>query len=110
MLEAAHPSYKPGVAREQLKVGAVEELFGDLTGLRRQYRASYEAIAAWIKHDLEGRTRAATVVALLWLYGLLFGGCASTAGQAQWADPLFAGRTLRGGTVLVVCNAYAPAI
>jgi hypothetical protein len=110
MLEAAHPSYKPRVPREQLKVAAVDELFGDLTGLRRQYRASYEAIAAWIKHDLEGRTRAATVVALLGLCGLLFGGCASTAVQAQWADPQFAGRSLRGATALVVCNTSAPVI
>src|SRR4030095_7770792 len=110
MLEAAHPSYKPRVPREQLKVAAVDELFGDLTGLRRQYRASYETIAAWIKHDLEGRTRAATVVALLGLCGLLVGGCASTAVQAQWTDPLFAGRYLRCATVLVLCNANAPAI
>jgi hypothetical protein len=52
----------------------------------------------------------ATAVALLTLCGLLVGGCASTAIQAQWADPLFAGRSLRGSTVLVVCNASAPAI
>jgi impB/mucB/samB family len=89
---------------------SIDELFGDLTGLRRQYRASYEAIAARIKHDLEGRTRAATVVTLLGLCGLLFGGCASTAVQAQWADPQFAGRSLRGATALVVCNTSAPAI
>jgi hypothetical protein len=49
-------------------------------------------------------------MALLGLCGLLVGGCASTAIQAQWADPLFAGRSLRGATVLVVCNANAPAI
>jgi len=55
---------------------------------------------------LESRAWAA-VVALLGLYGLLVGGCASTAVQAQWADPLFAGRSLRGATVLVVCNASA---
>ena len=52
----------------------------------------------------------ATAVALLTLCGLLVGGCASTAIQAQWADPLFAGRSLRGATVLVVCSANAPAI
>jgi hypothetical protein len=52
----------------------------------------------------------ATTAALLGLCGLLVGGCASTAIQAQWADPLFAGRSLRGATVLVVCNAQAPAI
>jgi hypothetical protein len=56
---------------------------------------------------LEGRALVATVT-LLGLCGLLVGGCASTAVQAQWADPLFAGRSLRGATVLVVCNAQAP--
>jgi hypothetical protein len=59
---------------------------------------------------LESRTRAVTVVALLGLCGLLVGGCASTAIQAQWADPQFAGRSLRGATVLVVCDASATAI
>jgi hypothetical protein len=58
---------------------------------------------------LECRAWFAAVV-LLGLCGLLVGGCASTAIQAQWADPLFAGRSLRGATVLVVCNANAPAI
>jgi hypothetical protein len=52
----------------------------------------------------------AAAVTLLGLYGLLVGGCASTAIQAQWADPLFAGRSLRGAPVLVVCNAPAPAM
>ena len=61
-------------------------------------------------HWLESRTRAVTVVALLGLCGLLVGGCASTAVQAQWADPQFAGRSLRGATVLVVCDASAAAI
>src|SRR5215475_5212441 len=61
--------------------------------------------AAW----LESRAWVAAM-ALLGLCGLLVGGCASTAIQAQWADPLFAGRSLRGATVLVVCNAHAPAI
>jgi hypothetical protein len=60
-------------------------------------------------HWLESRTWFAAVV-LLGLYGLLAGGCASTAVQARWTDPLFAGRSLRGATVLVVCNAQAPAI
>jgi hypothetical protein len=61
--------------------------------------------AAW----LQSRALAA-VVALLGLCGFLVSGCASTAIQAQWADPQFAGRSLRGGTALVVCNAQAPAI
>ena len=59
---------------------------------------------------LESRAWAAVAIALLGLYGLLVGGCTSTAIQAQWADPLFAGRSLRAATVLVVCNANAPAI
>jgi hypothetical protein len=59
---------------------------------------------------LESHAWAAATVALLGLCGLLFGGCASTAIQAQWADPQFAGRSLRGATVLVVCNASAAAI
>ena len=58
---------------------------------------------------LESRISVAAV-ALLGLCGLLVGGCASTAIQAQWADPLFAGRSLRGATVLVMCHASAPAV
>ena len=61
--------------------------------------------ANWLK----SRTWFATVV-LLGLCGLLVTGCASTAIQAQWTDPLFAGRSLQGSTILVVCNAQAPAI
>jgi hypothetical protein len=59
---------------------------------------------------LKNREWTAAAVALLGLCGLLVGGCASTAVQAQWADPLFAGRSLRGTTVLVVCHANAPAV
>jgi hypothetical protein len=61
-------------------------------------------------HWLESRAWAAVTFALLGLCGLLFGGCASTAIQARWADPQFAGRSLRGATVLVVCNASAAVI
>ncbi len=59
---------------------------------------------------LESRAWTVAAVALFGLCGLLVSGCASTAIQAQWADPLFAGRSLRGATVLVVCSANAPAI
>jgi hypothetical protein len=62
--------------------------------------------ANWLKN----RAWAATPVALLGLYGLLMGGCASTAIQAQWAEPQFTGRSLRSATVLVVCNANATAV
>jgi uncharacterized spore protein YtfJ len=59
---------------------------------------------------LESRVRAAAVVTILGLWGLLFGGCASTTIQAQWTDPQFAGRSLRGTTVLVVCHAAGTAL
>ena len=59
---------------------------------------------------LESRAGVTAAMALLGLCGLLVGGCASTAIQAQWADPQFAGRSLRGATVLVVCNASAVAM
>jgi hypothetical protein len=36
---------------------------------------------------------------------VLLGGCASTRLDAQWTDPQFAGRSLRGVKVLVVCDA-----
>jgi hypothetical protein len=61
--------------------------------------------AYWLKSRIS-----VAAVALLGLFGLLSGGCASTAVQAQWADPLFAGRSLRGATVLVVCHAGATAV
>jgi hypothetical protein len=54
---------------------------------------------------LEGHARAAAIMVLLVLCGALFGGCASTTLQAQWTDPQFAGQSLRGATVLVVCDA-----
>src|SRR2546423_12434242 len=59
---------------------------------------------------LESRAGVPAAIALIGLYGLLVGGCASPAIQAQWADPQFAGRSLRGATALVVCNASAVAI
>jgi hypothetical protein len=61
--------------------------------------------ANWLKSRLS-----VAAVALLGLCGLLGGGCASTAIQAQWADPQFTGQSLRGTTVLVVCHANAPAV
>src|SRR4029450_3786375 len=59
---------------------------------------------------LKNRKWTAAAVALLGLYELLVGGCASTAIQAQWADPQSTGQSLRGATVLVVCHASATAI
>jgi hypothetical protein len=37
--------------------------------------------------------------------GALVAGCATTQVNAQWSDPEFAGRSLRGQRVLVVCDA-----
>jgi hypothetical protein len=59
---------------------------------------------------LKNREWTAAAVVLLGLCGLLVGGCASTAIQAQWADPQFTGQSLRGATVLVVCHASGTAI
>ncbi len=41
---------------------------------------------------------------------LLIAGCASTRLDAQWSDPQFQGRSLRGAKVLVVCNAIEPVV
>ena len=49
--------------------------------------------------------------AALFAAGALFiAGCASTRLDAQWSDPQFAGRSLRGAKVLVVCNANEPVV
>jgi hypothetical protein len=40
----------------------------------------------------------------------LMAGCATTQVNVQWSDPEFAGRSLRGEKVLVVCDAPDPAI
>jgi len=41
---------------------------------------------------------------------LVIAGCASTRLDAQWSDPQFQGRSLRGAKVLVVCNANEPVV
>jgi len=41
---------------------------------------------------------------------LLIAGCATTQVAVQWTDPEFAGRSLRGQTVLVICDAPDVAI
>ena len=61
-------------------------------------------------HVLTGRARATAAMTLLVLGGFLVGGCASTRVQAQWSDPSFAGQSLRGATVLVVCDASDAAL
>ncbi|MEO8630019.1 MAG: hypothetical protein ABI612_18235 [Betaproteobacteria bacterium] len=49
-------------------------------------------------------TQLVTVAALAG--GILFtSGCATTQVQAQWTDPQFAGKSLHGANVLVVCDA-----
>jgi hypothetical protein len=49
-------------------------------------------------------TRAASLPALLALTALV-ASCATTKMDAQWSNPEFAGKSLRGATVLVVCQA-----
>lgn len=50
------------------------------------------------------------VAALFAAGGLFIAGCASTRLDAQWSDPQFQGRSLRGAKVLVVCNANEPVV
>jgi hypothetical protein len=57
---------------------------------------------------VEARYLAAAAV--LALSGILVSGCASTKVQAQWTDPQFAERSLRGARVLIVCSAEEAAI
>jgi hypothetical protein len=47
------------------------------------------------------RPAAASIAAL----GLLLAGCATTKLDASWSNPEFAGKSLRGQTVLVACQA-----
>jgi len=49
-------------------------------------------------------------VALLAAGACLLGGCATTSVNAEWTDPQFAGRSLRGKLVLVVCDANDTAV
>ena len=56
-------------------------------------------------HVLIGHALTSAAMTLLVLSGCLAGGCASTRVQAQWSDPSFAGQSLRGAIVLVVCDA-----
>jgi hypothetical protein len=48
--------------------------------------------------------------ALLGAGACFLGGCATTAVNAEWTDPQFAGRSLRGERVLVVCDANDTAV
>jgi len=57
-------------------------------------------------HVRTDRALATAVVTLL----VLGGGCASTTVQAQWVDPSLAGQSLRGATVLVLCDASDAAL
>jgi hypothetical protein len=48
--------------------------------------------------------------ALLGASACFLAGCASTRVNAEWTDPQFAGRSLRGARVLVVCDANDTAV
>jgi hypothetical protein len=56
------------------------------------------------------RTRHLAITALLASSVLFVAGCATTRVEAQWRDPQFAGRHLRGAKVLVVCDAKETAL
>jgi len=47
-----------------------------------------------------------SVAAIATLMSVLMGGCASTQLDAQWVDPQLSASLLRGGRVLVACEAY----
>ena len=42
--------------------------------------------------------------------GVLLAGCATTQVGAQWTDPAFKGKSLRGARLLVACDAAEPAL
>jgi hypothetical protein len=50
-------------------------------------------------------TRIAPLAATLLTGLLVLGGCATSAVNAQWSDPQFAGKSLRGAKVFVACQA-----
>jgi hypothetical protein len=52
----------------------------------------------------------AAAIAILLAVAWLGAGCASNGMQAQWSDPQFAGRSLKGAKVLVVCDAAEVAL
>jgi len=58
------------------------------------------------KHPL----RALVAVALLGAGASLSSGCATTQVSAEWTDSQFAGRSLRGERVLVLCDAESTAV
>jgi hypothetical protein len=57
--------------------------------------------------NIDQRHRAAPLLraAMVCAAGLWLAACASTSLNAQWSDPQFAGKTLRGAKVLVACEA-----
>ena len=55
-------------------------------------------------------TRRLAAAALFAAGALFIAGCASTRLDAQWSDPQFAGRSMRGAKVLVVCAANEPVV
>jgi hypothetical protein len=52
----------------------------------------------------------ATIAAMVAVSAILSSGCASNNIQAEWTDPEFAGHSLRGEKVLVVCDAREAAV
>jgi hypothetical protein len=58
-----------------------------------------------MKYAREPRPSPIVTAALVAGTACFLAGCATTQVNAQWSDPEFAGRSLRGQTVLVVCDA-----
>lgn len=56
------------------------------------------------------RYHSLAAVALATAAGSLIAGCATTTVNAAWTDPQFAGRSLRGERILVICDADSTAV
>jgi hypothetical protein len=80
--------------RWQMKQACGSGMAGDGMGSRRSV----------FRRNGAARGAALAVVAAL------AAGCATTRVDAEWADPAFAGRSLRGAKVLVVCDAADPTV
>ena len=63
-----------------------------------------------MRHRKLPRGRALAAAGLLLTSACIAAGCASTRVNAEWTDPQFAGRSLRGQLVLVLCDANDTAV
>ena len=63
-----------------------------------------------VARSMLGASVAHTQSAILTASLLVVAGCATTKLDAQWSDPQFAGRSLRGAKVLIACEAAEVAV